>query len=312
MVFATSRNNLRTASEVKRGAGSGLVPRGRVRAWAGRVAHLLCQLAEFGLGNRQFERVQLLVQEADLLAIPEPERLQPGSSRVDLGGARAQQRLELDEPCSRGSPDGHRHVRRARAWSRQKMIANGSGASSARRQASACLRSRSIRRDRVGSIGSDGTTSFTISARLLRTERIVERCARETRGSVKVLRPELEDRPRVHSRLPTVARGLRGRGVPSHGCTARLLGCIGHEREHDDRSCIPGRVTGIGAAACRRPGDGQHPMRWRSGEPRGADSRAARLRAARDAAAGLAFLGPRATGPILSATLQAPDSLAVL
>ena len=97
MVFATSRNNLRTASDVKRGAGSGLVPLGTSGTGAGRVAHLLCQLAEFGFGDCQFERVQLLVQEAHLLAIAEPERLQPGSGRVDLGGARAQQRLELDE-----------------------------------------------------------------------------------------------------------------------------------------------------------------------------------------------------------------------
>ena len=99
MVFATSRNNLRTASDVKRGAGSGLRAARHVRTWAGRVAQLLCQLAEFGFGDRQFERVQLLMQEAHLLAIAEPERLQPGSGRVDFGGARAQQRLELDEPC---------------------------------------------------------------------------------------------------------------------------------------------------------------------------------------------------------------------
>ena len=39
------------------------------------------------------------MKEPDLLAVTEPERLQPGSGRIDLGGTRAQQRLEADEPC---------------------------------------------------------------------------------------------------------------------------------------------------------------------------------------------------------------------
>ena len=98
MAFATSRNSLRTASDVYRGSGSGRAAAGDCTRAAGAALHALRQLAQLGLGNLELELVELFVQHADPLPVVDPERVELGLHPSEFGAAFAEHGFELGHP----------------------------------------------------------------------------------------------------------------------------------------------------------------------------------------------------------------------
>ena len=67
---------------------------------AGAALHELRELAQFRLGNRPLELVELLVQQADILSVSDPERGEVRLRPSDLGGAFTEDGVELGQPAS--------------------------------------------------------------------------------------------------------------------------------------------------------------------------------------------------------------------
>ena len=88
-------DGIRRESRRWRGPRAGGSRRSRV---AGPAFYELRQLAQFGLGNRQLELFELLVQRADLPPIRDPEHVEFRFHPSDFSLALGEHRFELDHP----------------------------------------------------------------------------------------------------------------------------------------------------------------------------------------------------------------------
>ena len=132
------------------------------------------------------------------------------------------------------------------------------------------------------------------------TERIVE-VALEDMVQLKAAAPELDGRPPSYEAARIVLDAFAEERAEAW-VAARLLGCIGHECGYETvhafllREGMAASYAGPAMVSIRGGGAFD--------DLREALFTAATLMGREGAAAGLASLGPRATGPILSATLQ--------
>ncbi len=73
--------------------------RARRRSWLAAIAfHPPGELAQFGLGNRALQLVELLVQQANVLAVSEPERGEVRLRAGEFAGPLNELGVELGQP----------------------------------------------------------------------------------------------------------------------------------------------------------------------------------------------------------------------
>ena len=140
MIRATSRNSLRTASDVKRGVGSGAaIDGGGVKPGAARPSATCFDARRARLRRFELELIELFVQRADLLLVCAANM---SSSRLDAVGVRragVEHRLEVGHPRAQsievvlglvGTDEGSHRGRGARLTTARRLVEPRHGSSS--------------------------------------------------------------------------------------------------------------------------------------------------------------------------------------